>query len=394
MSLPDNLAAIRDEAMRVSCESWAIQNRWTLTKGRDRSGPCPKCGGSDRFSINTIKDVFNCRQCGISGQGVIKLVMAVHDIEFVPACELITGRRAAEPVDPKKWAADKAAAEAKAREQSHHAAVEREKARQAGHMVWVSGWKLEPEGRVAAYLRLRALDFTDHPAIRSLHDLQLREYDFLPYLHPFKDGVGNLVYRTIHTGFAMLAAITMRDGRFGAVHQTWLDLDQPKGKLVLPIQGTDKKAPVAKKMRGTKQGGAIRLYTPEKARRIVMGEGIETTLTALCHAYEPETAYWAGADLPHMSGKAVYGPDGKRIEDQPDMSDEDCFIAPTWCDELVYLGEADEPGKHQEAKCRRGLLRSWNRREEDRWHDHYAGNVNPLRTVYVPPIGTSETPDA
>jgi hypothetical protein len=395
MSLPDELAAIRDEAMRTSCEGWAIQNRWTLSPGRDRSGPCPKCGGSDRFSVNTVKDVFNCRHCGISGQGVIKLVMLVEDLEFVAACELITGRAAKAPVDPKKWAEDRAAAEAKKKEAAHIATLEREKARQAGYMIWQSGWKLSPGGMVDTYLKRRALDFSSHPAIRSLHDLQLREYDRLQYMHPFKDELENTVYRTLHTGPVMLAAITMRNGRFGAVHQTWIDLDQPKGKLLLPMQPGDKKLPPAKKMRGTKQGGAIQLYTPEKPRRIVMGEGIETTLTALCHAYEPETAYWAGADLPHMSGKAAYGKDGKRIEAEPDMADEDCFIAPTWCEELVFLGEADEPGKHQEAKCQRGLLRSWNRRQEDKWHDHYHGNVKDLTTIYVPPAGiVRETSDA
>lgn len=390
MSLPANLAAIRDEALRTSCESWAIQKGWELDRGRAwRSGPCPRpgCGGTDRFMINVVKDTFRCRQCDINGQGVIALVMAVEDVDFVTACSTITGRRPSEPVDPKKWAEDRAAAEARKKEASQIAAVEREKARQAGHMRWESGWKPQPGGPVEIYLRRRALDFSGHPAIRSLHDLQLREYDLLPYMHPFKDEAGNTVYRSLHNGPVMLAAITMRNGRFGAVHQTWIDLSQPKGKLALPVQPGDKKAPPSKKMLGTKQGGAIRLYTPDKPRRIVMGEGIETTLTALCHAYEPETAYWAGGDLPHMSGRAAYGPDGKRIEAEPDMNDEDCFIAPTWCEELVFLGEADEPGKHQEAKCRRGLLRSWNRRQEDKWHDHYAGNVKDLTTIYVPPAG-------
>jgi len=386
MTLPDALASLRDEASRTSCESWAIQNRWTLSKGRDRSGPCPKCGGSDRFSINTLKDVFNCRQCGISGQGVIKLVMLANDLEFVPACELITGRKVAEPIDYEKWERDRQLAEQRQREQAERSARERERARKGGYEIWESGAKPGFGGAVDTYLKLRALDFTSHPMIRSLHDLQLREHDYLPYAHPFKDEqTGKTVYRTIHTGPAMLAAITMANGRFGAVHRTWLDAAQPKGKVVLPIQGTVKDAPPAKKMLGTKSGGAIRLYTPRETsswKRIVMGEGIETTLTACCHAFEHNTAYWAGADVNHMAGKALRDLNGKQVHDQPDMDDLDCFIAPDWCEELVYLGEADEPGKHQREKCIRGLRRSLRHREMARQSDP---TLPPLKIIYVPP---------
>jgi DNA primase len=37
------------------------------------AGPCPQCGGTDRFSVNTRKQVFNCRGCGGKGD-VIDLV--------------------------------------------------------------------------------------------------------------------------------------------------------------------------------------------------------------------------------------------------------------------------------------------------------------------------------
>ena len=30
-------------------------------------GPCPHCGGKDRFSINTRKRICNCRGCGLAG---------------------------------------------------------------------------------------------------------------------------------------------------------------------------------------------------------------------------------------------------------------------------------------------------------------------------------------
>ena len=47
----------------------------------DRCGPCPKCGGHDRFSINIAKQVFHCRGCEAGG-GVIDLVMFLDGSDF------------------------------------------------------------------------------------------------------------------------------------------------------------------------------------------------------------------------------------------------------------------------------------------------------------------------
>jgi len=47
-------------------------------------GPCPTCGGRDRFSINIKKRLFNCRQCGAGG-GAIALVQRVEKCGFADA---------------------------------------------------------------------------------------------------------------------------------------------------------------------------------------------------------------------------------------------------------------------------------------------------------------------
>jgi phage/plasmid primase-like uncharacterized protein len=47
----------------------------------ERCGPCPKCGGDDRFSINTQKGIFNCRGCGVGGD-VIDLVQHLDGVDF------------------------------------------------------------------------------------------------------------------------------------------------------------------------------------------------------------------------------------------------------------------------------------------------------------------------
>ena len=56
----------------------------------ERAGPCPKCGGNDRFSINTAKQLFNCRHCGVGGN-VIDLVCHLDGADFKTACATLTG---------------------------------------------------------------------------------------------------------------------------------------------------------------------------------------------------------------------------------------------------------------------------------------------------------------
>ena len=384
MNLSPELTALRDEAMATSCESWAIQKRWALSRGHDRAGPCPCCGGTDRFSINVPKNVFNCRKCGISGEGVISLVMATEHVEFVRACEIVTGRSAADPVDEQKMAELRRRAEREARARDADAAAYRERARKdAHHHIWKRGIPVDLAGSqiVHDYLERRAIDLGELGPIGVL-----RAHPELSWTEEWVNpDTGNKGWRTLHTGPAMLAAVQMADGRFGAVHMTWIDLGRDKGKLILPPDETGKPRP-SKKVRGIKKGGAIRLFTPPGARRIVMGEGIETTLTPLVHAREPDTAYWAGVDLGNMAGKALRV-DGTMIHDQPDLDDVDCFLPPDWCEELVYLGEGDDASVHSREKCLRGLRRAlWMRNEACKGQP----GLPPLKGTYVPPPGAGE----
>lgn len=348
MSLSPELAALRDEAMAMTCEAWAIRKRWTLAKGTDRAGPCPVCGGTDRFSIHTRKNTFFCRRCEASGHGVIALVMWTENKGFVEACEIVTGRQASAPVDERRLAELRAKAEADEQRRAAEAAAYREKARLRGYEIWRAAAGNAGRATVATYLERRGLVLPE-AVLRSL-----REAPAHPYYEPLGRGEGA---RVLHCGPAMLAAVQLPDGRFGAVHQTWIDLGQPKGKLALP-SGPEGKPRPAKKVLGAKKGGAIRLYTPERPRRLVMGEGIETTLTPFVHAFEAETAYWAGVDLGNMAGRAARDADGGMLHDVPDLDDRECFLPPEWCRELVYLAEGDEPSKHPVEKAMRGLRRA------------------------------------
>src|SRR5262249_25619374 len=64
---------------------------------RNHAGPCPACGGNDRFSINPSIQAFNWRQCGGKGRDGISLVALAnhHDVStragFLAACADVLG---------------------------------------------------------------------------------------------------------------------------------------------------------------------------------------------------------------------------------------------------------------------------------------------------------------
>jgi Toprim domain/CHC2 zinc finger len=57
-------------------------------RGAERSGPCPVCGGRDRFSINIKKQVWNCRGCGRGGDA-IDLVRHLDGVDFRTASGML-----------------------------------------------------------------------------------------------------------------------------------------------------------------------------------------------------------------------------------------------------------------------------------------------------------------
>jgi phage/plasmid primase-like uncharacterized protein len=62
-------------------------------------GPCPRCGGTDRFGVHTRKQVFNCRGCGAKGD-VIALVQHIDGSEFRDAIATLAGERKIKKTPP------------------------------------------------------------------------------------------------------------------------------------------------------------------------------------------------------------------------------------------------------------------------------------------------------
>src|SRR5450759_579263 len=70
-----------------------IEQRGIKLRGRiERVGPCPRCGGHDRFSINTTKQVFHCRHCKVGGS-VIDLIMYLDGVDCFGAVETLTHQK-------------------------------------------------------------------------------------------------------------------------------------------------------------------------------------------------------------------------------------------------------------------------------------------------------------
>lgn len=115
--------------------------------GHEWTGPCPICGGSDRFSVHVGKQIFNCR--GAVGGDVIKMIEHIEGLGFLQAVREITGegppgsnRQRGERPDPERRARldrqrESAAAERERRRQEQEA-NERENQKLAGRIWYAS----------------------------------------------------------------------------------------------------------------------------------------------------------------------------------------------------------------------------------------------------------------
>jgi phage/plasmid primase-like uncharacterized protein len=68
-------------------------------QGAELVGPCPVCGGRDRFGVNTRKQVWNCRKCNVGGD-VIALARHVDGCNFVTAVVTLGGDAARKKAAP------------------------------------------------------------------------------------------------------------------------------------------------------------------------------------------------------------------------------------------------------------------------------------------------------
>lgn len=85
---------VRARAVLIQTE--IARRRIRLRGNIERAGPCPRCGGRDRFSINTKKQLFNCRGCGVGGD-TIALVQHLDGCTFTAAERYLREARGGRP---------------------------------------------------------------------------------------------------------------------------------------------------------------------------------------------------------------------------------------------------------------------------------------------------------
>lgn len=319
--------------------------------GIELVGPCPQCGGRDRFGLNTQTGLFQCRKdCGPHSKGdQIALVQHALGLDFRAALDWLCGP--AQGLSDAERADRRAKARRSQEQQERYAAAARDRSIKRARDLWFAAQPAEGTA-VRDYLTRRGIPQELLPALPPT----LRFDPAAAYLVPVPGSKRE--FQTIHTGPAMVAAVTDPSGRVTAVHRTWLDLDQPKGKLVLTDPADPDLRLPDKKVLGSKKGSAIRLSTPANATTMIVAEGVETTLSALIAAHQPDdTAYWCGVDLGNMAGRRQLGP-GLKYAGRPDMDDGDAWLPPPWVQRLVFVQDGDSDPRLTRAKLEAGLRRA------------------------------------
>ena len=308
---------------------------------------CQPAKGKAPLWVNTSKQTWGCLK-GDCGGDVIDYLRQVEGLDFAAAMRQLGGANVA--LDSDALARAEADRERRRREYAQREGAQTTAERDAAASMWRTA-KPAPGSLVDLYFTHRGLAPLASPALRFLPE---SPYFFLP-----DDADAPPVL--VHSGPCMMAAITGPTGRFLGAHRTWLDPRLASGALPRDASGkADIRAPggeplPAKKIRGRKSGGAIRLAepTPGEGRVVLLlGEGVETTLTALqaCRAHgAPGTRFaaWAACDLTNLSGAGL-GPSrphparpGRWIpSDEPDPKAPG-VLPPAWADIVVLLGDGD-----------------------------------------------------
>ena len=265
-------------------------------------GPCPvhspdrQAKDSTSFECDAVE--WMCATC-CDGGDVIRLVQLVEfgggsGNSFLRAIDWLGGVREVDPAEDPRREAERATLRARReREESQF----REKERRRAFEIWRHGapW---PGTAVDAYLAARRL-----VGLETAPWLKLRCVDEMPYWSS-----GSKDATVITRAPAMLAPIVGVDGRFRALHITYLDRAHAGRKA--EIKHPNRRCPAGKEDPRLKGCGRIELAGAPGARRWIVGEGIETVLSVYVALRDAgsdlsDTAFVAAIDLGNLGGKAV-----------------------------------------------------------------------------------------
>jgi hypothetical protein len=291
----------------------AVENGAQLKReGQEWIGPCPACGGKDRFAVNQQKRVFNCRGSEEGKGDGIKLVMHVTGCDFIEAVERITH------LSRPDRSRDESAEDRRNRQQRHKALAAEYARREAEERAAMEAKAAADEAKVADVIK-RAVPIWGTHAEAYLHETRglspprhltgdLRFVQNLDYWGFGDNGSNDPVL--LASVPALIAIIRDFAGEIIGISQTYLD---PKEPRKWTPTGSARNAP--KKIRGRKQGGMIRLGRP--AETIAVSEGWENALAWYQLGLGPEEVMLAAAvDLGNLSGRSTGHMAHTRLVDQ------------------------------------------------------------------------------
>lgn len=259
--------------------------------GCEHTGPCPWCGGTDRFSINPVKAKWHCRGHG-GGADAIGMVMHIAGLSFLEAVQDITGEPPPsgnlKPLsEAEKAERNRQRLESETRQQARKAQelAYQEDTREAAQGVWDASVPIK--GTLAeTYLRSREIALDEYPDMLRFHPSL--PYPGKPKPYPVlvcrvDDVVGNLT--------AIWRIFLREDGRKADVENAKLGL-------------------------GPSAGGAVRLNG--LGPHIGIAEGVETALAAWMLTGR-KIPIWSGlstaisgVEIPLGVSRVTIFPDGDR----------------------------------------------------------------------------------
>lgn len=222
-------------------------------------GPCPICGGTDRFTYDNKsgRGDWVCRKCKdgspMAGDG-LQLICRFTGMSFIQLALEIEGERMPAPVAQRDCARPAVAPRRRLDPAKAAARLDR---------IWGGAQPLRPGDHAMSYLsqRVRGLDAAPSTAIRLAQ---------LEYWHGGK---------VLDTYWALVCRFTLPDGRMATLHRTYLDAEKPSKATIVCHAGeilNNKRNEVSALPLA---GGAVRLMAPVDGV-IGVAEGLETAYGA------------------------------------------------------------------------------------------------------------------